>query len=94
MLAFVELLGWVADIIGLDLKTMSPLRRVIAVVLWGLFGLLFLCGGLVPLLGGETDSVTVFGGLLVSVVGAGFLARITYGLVQVHRLNGERKNAV
>jgi hypothetical protein len=94
MLALLELLGWVADLVGLDLKTMGPVARVIAVVLWGLFGLLFLCAGLVPLFDREADNVKLFGGLLVSAIGAAFLIRIGYGLLELRRLNRERNNAV
>ena len=94
MLAFLELLGWIADIVGLDLKTMKPMTRVVAVVLYGLFGLLFLCAGVFPLFDREADGVKVFGGLLVSAVGAAFLARIAYGLVELRRPNSERNDVV
>jgi hypothetical protein len=94
MLAFLELLGWVADLVGLDLKTMKPVTRVIAVVLYGLFGLLFLCAGFVPLFDREADGVKIFGGVLVSAIGAAFLVRIAYGLAELRRLNRERHDAV
>ena len=94
MLAFVELLGWVADLVGLDLKAMKPVTRVIAVVFWGFFGLLFLCAGLVPLFDREADGVKILGGVLVSVVGAAFLVRIGYGLIGLRRIDRERNDAV
>jgi small neutral amino acid transporter SnatA (MarC family) len=94
MLAFVELFGWVADLVGLDLKAMKPAARVIAVVFWGFFGLLFLGSGFVPLFDREADSVKILGGLLVSAVGAAFLGRIAYGLIELRRISRERTDAV
>jgi hypothetical protein len=93
MWVLLEVLGGAADILGIDLKTMGPVRRVIAVVLWGLFGL-FLCGGFVPLFEREADGLRIFGGLVVSAIGAGFLIRIGYGLLELRRLNRERHDAV
>ena len=94
MWVLLEVLGGAADILGIDLKTMGPVRRVIAVVLWVSFGLLFLCGGFVPLFEREADGLKIFGGLVVSAIGAGFLARIGYGLLELRRLNRGRKDAV
>ena len=94
MLAFLELIGWVADIVGLDLKEMKPATRVIAVLSYGLFGLLFLGAGVLPLFDREVDSVKILGGLLVSALGAAFLARIAYGLVELRRVNRGRNDAV
>ena len=88
MLALLDLLGWIADIIGLDLKTMGPVARVFVIVVYGAFGLLFLCAGFVPLFDDEKDGVKIFGGLAVSAVGAALLARIAYGLVELRRTKG------
>ncbi len=44
--------------------------------------------GLIPLFGGEPRSgLAIFGGLIVSMIGVGFLARIAYGLLALRRLN-------
>jgi hypothetical protein len=88
MLALFELLGWIADIAGLDLKTMKPVTRVLVVIVFGGFGLLFLCAGLLPLFDSDKDGLKIFGGLVVSAIGFGLLARIIYGLVELRRNRG------
>jgi hypothetical protein len=84
---FLELLGWLAEIAGLDLKTMKPATRGIVVVFYGLLGLLFVCVGLIPLFDHDKDGLKISAGLLVSAIGAAFLARIIYGLVELRRLD-------
>ena len=87
MLALLELLGWLAEIAGLDLKTMKPAGRAVVVILYGGLGLLFLCAGFLPLFDHDKDGLKIFGGLVVAAIGFGLLARIVYGLVELRRLN-------
>jgi hypothetical protein len=87
MWAIIEVLGWIADIIGLDLKVMSPAARVFVIVVYGLFGLVFLGAGFIPLLERDADGWRIAGGLTVSALGFALLARIVYGLIEIRRLN-------
>jgi hypothetical protein len=88
MLEFLELLVWIADIASLNIETMTPAKRAICVAFYGFLGLLFAGVGVVPLFGDEPRSgLAIFGGLVVSLIGVGFLARIAYGLLALRRLN-------
>jgi hypothetical protein len=88
MLEFLELLVWIAEIASLNIESMTPAKRAICVVIYGALGLLFAGAGLIPLLGEEPRSgLAIFGGLIVSMIGVGFLARIAYGLLALRRLN-------
>ena len=88
MLEFLELLAWIAEIASLDIETMTPAKRGICVAIYGFFGLLFAGIGLAPLFGDEPHSAwKIFGGLIVSMIGAGLLARIAYGLLALRRPN-------
>ena len=87
MLEFIELLVWIADIASLNIETMTPAKRAICVAIYGLLGLLFAGAGLMPLFDDKFDGWKIFGGLVVSMIGVGFLARIVYGLLALRRLN-------
>ena len=88
MLEFLELLVWIDDIASLNIETMTPAKRAICVVIYGALGLLFTIVGLAPLFDDEPrSSLEIFGRVIVSLIGIGFLARITYGLVALRRLN-------
>ena len=88
MLEVIEFLAWIAEIANLDIETMTPVKRTICIVIYGAIGLLFAGGGLVPLFDDKPDSgAKIVGGLLVSALGIGFLARIAYGLLALRRLN-------
>ena len=88
MLEFLELLVWIDSIASLNIETMTPAKRAICIVIYGALGLFFAGAGVLPLFDSEPRSGwAIFGGLIVSMLGVGFLARIAYGLMALRRLN-------
>ena len=88
MLEVIEFLAWIAEIANLDIETMTPVKRTICIAIYGAIGLLFAGGGLVPLFDDRPDNTgKIVGGLLVSMLGLAFLARIAYGLFALRRPN-------
>ena len=89
MLAFIELLDWLAQIAMLDLKRLTPAGRVTIVIFYGLLGVLFLCAGVVSLFDDSRELWKMIGGVVVALLGLGLLARLAYGLVELRRLSRE-----
>ena len=89
MLAFIELLSWIAEIAMLDLKRLKPADRVIVGIFYGLLGTLFLCAGVVSLFDDTRELWKMIGGLVVAGIGLALLARLAYGIVEVRRLRSE-----
>ena len=88
MIEFIELLVWIDSIVSLNIETMTPAKRAVCVAIYGSLGLFFAGVGVLPLFDDEPRSLLkIFGGLVVSLIGVGFLARIAYGLLALRRLN-------
>ncbi len=71
-----ELLGALADGIGLDLRNMSAGRRLLALAFFGLGGLALLARGLYALWISAGDWATILVGVFCALLGAAWLARI------------------
>lgn len=71
-----ELLGYVADWIGLDLRGRSTGRIVVIVALYTTAGLLLIAAGLYLLTQSDRDPVSILSGLICLLVGGAFLIRI------------------
>ena len=87
MIEFIELLVWIDSIVSLNIETMTPAKRAVCVAIYGCLGIVFRGRRRGPAVRRRTGSrLTIFGGLVVSLIGVGFLARIAYGLLALRRL--------
>jgi hypothetical protein len=85
MWGFEEILGLIADWLGLDLRVMSPAKMILVVVVYSGLGLLFLLGGTYVIVTHRDDGVAILAGAAVAILGAAYLARITVNLADVIR---------
>ncbi len=83
MWGFEEILGLIADWIGLDLRVMSPAKMILVVMVYSGLGLLFLLGGTFVIVTHRDDGVAMLAGAAVAILGAAYLARISINLVAV-----------
>jgi hypothetical protein len=71
-----ELLGYIADWIGLDLRGQSTGRIAVIVALYTTAGLLLLSAGLYLLTQYDRDPPSILSGFICLLLGAAFLIRV------------------
>ena len=89
MLAVLELFVWIDHVAGLNIETMSPARRVACIIVYGAIGLGLAVAGIVSFFDDYSGVGKILVGVVVTALGAGFLARIAYGLVVLRRMQRE-----
>jgi hypothetical protein len=82
---FEELLGYIADWIGLDLVGRSRPRIVASVLFFSILGLVLMVGGLYSLINYHDGSVAVLSGLFLSILGLALVVRIALNLAALFR---------
>jgi hypothetical protein len=92
MIGLEELLGALADWIGLDLRKMSARRAAFVVAFYTLAGLALLVGGLIAIIMNLGNAATVFGGAVCALIGAAWIARIARNVVVTRRERRDGEN--
>jgi hypothetical protein len=80
-----ELLGYIADWIGLELAGRSQPRIIASVLFFSILGLVLIIGGLYSLISYHNDGVVVLSGVFCSILGLAFLIRIGINLAALFR---------
>jgi hypothetical protein len=80
-----ELLGYIADWIGLELAGRSRPRIIASVFFFSTLGLVMIIGGIYSLMNYHDDGVAVFSGLFFSILGSALLIRIGINLAALFR---------
>jgi hypothetical protein len=80
-----ELLGYIADWIGLDLVGRSRTRIIASVLSYSILGLVLSIGGLYSLISYHNGGVVVLSGVFCSILGLAFLIRIGINLAALFR---------
>lgn len=75
-----ELLGTLANRLGLDLRNRSLIRKLIIAGFWLALGALLLIGGVGFVANHLDDAIAIVGGALSALLGAAYLARITFNI--------------
>jgi hypothetical protein len=75
-----ELLGYIADWIGIELVGRSQSRIISSVLFFSILGLVLIIGGIYSVMNYHNDGVAVFCGLFLSVLGLAFLIWISINL--------------
>ena len=85
MYGFEELLGYIADWIGLKLVKRSRPRIIASVLFFSILGVVLIIGGLYSLISDHDGVVAVLSGAFLSILGLTFLIRISINLVALFR---------
>jgi len=85
-----ELLGYIADWIGLDLRGRSLPRIIAIVLLYTLAGILLLAFGLYSLAADHDGAVSILSGVICSALGLAFLVRIGTNIARLLRQHQNR----
>jgi hypothetical protein len=80
-----ELLGYIADGIGLKLVGRSRPRIIGSVLFFSILGLVLMIGGLYSLMSYHDGGVAVLSGAFLSILGLAFLIRIAINLTVLFR---------
>ena len=80
-----ELLGYIANWIGLELIGRSRPRIIASVLFFSIVGLVLMIGGLYFLIDNRDGGVAVFSGAFLSILGLVFLLRIGINLLALFR---------
>lgn len=75
-----ELLGALVNRLGLDLRSRSLVRKLVIVGFWLALGALLLVGGVGFVANHLDNAVAIVGGALCALLGAAYLARITFNI--------------
>ena len=75
-----ELLGYIADWIGLKLVGRSRPRIVASVLLFSILGLVLMIGGLYSLTNNHDGGVAVLSGVFLSILGLALVIRVAINL--------------
>jgi hypothetical protein len=79
-----EILGYLADRLGLDLRGRSAVRKLVIIALYAGLGLVLLAGGGHYAVVHANDGIALVSGIICALVGIAYVIRITINIFKDH----------